>query len=304
MITLVILSYNHSAYIIETLESIYSVDVEKKVIIVDDGSSDASVELVRNYINQNCLEGITRLVVKKNKGLIDSLNLALEMSDTEYVYFTASDDVVVVDQFKSLYSMIKQRKDTAMIIGNAYVYHEGQPLSRMTYNQEHIRFFELADSLVNREIFMNFPKPLLLQGTIFRTSALNKINGWDTDLKWDDYPVFVKLFNAYSIENREIIFCPDITIVKYRQHPNNTYKNVINQVDMVEKALLKLAPKNILSRALAKQYAFYFLLSIKEKKFSVAKEIFKRSFRSRFISLFFYYIINVGMRQLIKQVNK
>ena len=54
LVTFVVTSYNYEKYILKTLESIKSQTYKNiEIIVVDDKSSDNSVELIKKFISEN-----------------------------------------------------------------------------------------------------------------------------------------------------------------------------------------------------------------------------------------------------------
>ena len=199
MISIVILSYNHEKYIAETLESVYQLNIPKEVIVIDDCSKDSSLDVIRNIVTKHDASMYTKIIAKEtNRGLVDSLNSGLEMANSEFVYFIASDDLVDSEGFNLLYDELCDHDSAQFAMGNAWVYYTGHKPTDVVYKKQHDIFFSSDDDSLRKTIFTNFPKPLLLQGTIFRTQALKDVGGWDKTLVWDDYPMFVKLFQSFS----------------------------------------------------------------------------------------------------------
>lgn len=291
MISIVILSYNHEKYIAETLESVYKLDLQKEVIIIDDCSKDTSVEIIRNKVAENNANLFTKIITKEtNRGLVDSLNTGLEMADSEFIYFIASDDLIDSAGFSKLYNELHVHENAQFAMGNAWVYHSGQEPTDVVYKSQHETFFSLDDRSLRTNIFINFPKPLLLQGTIFKTQALKAVGGWDKCLVWDDYPMFVKLFRLFSLSKKEYLFRTDLVVSKYRQHDSNAYKNFSKQLSMVEQAIMKLAPVELYNKAISRQYAFYLLLASKSSDFKTVKYIISKVFRQKIFFTTLFYV--------------
>ena len=83
-ITIIICSYNNSRYLQKCLSSIYnqSVSINKfNVILVDDKSTDNSLEIVNNFKKKSNLRIIKN---KKNIGLVKSCNKAIKQLDTKF----------------------------------------------------------------------------------------------------------------------------------------------------------------------------------------------------------------------------
>ena len=82
---MVIAVHNGEKYIKSKIESIYSQSypVEKiQIVIVSDGSDDATVRLIKNYPSVRLLENTTR------KGKAVALNKGVASADTQYIVFT------------------------------------------------------------------------------------------------------------------------------------------------------------------------------------------------------------------------
>lgn len=292
MISIVVLSYNHEKYISETLASVYGLKIQKEVIIIDDCSKDSSAQIIQDTVAKHEAFDYTRVIIKdKNMGLIDSLNTGLKIAHLDYIYFIASDDVVDLDGFTALYTELCNNKDAQFIMGNAWNYYTGKTPTDVVYKKQHKDFFAYSDDILREKIFTNYPKPLLLQATIFKKQALQIIGGWDEKLAWDDYPTFVKLFKKYSLANGDFLFQDNINVAKYRQHDLNAYKNLSKQINMIEVAIKELAPSKLYNKAISRQYAFYLLLATRARDFKSARYVINSIVRER---VFFMTIYNAG----------
>ena len=275
MLTVIIPSYNHAEYVLETLSAALTIDVPGlKILVVDDGSKDASVELVKAYINEVEAQDKVALIEKTNGGLVSSLNLALGIIDTEFCWVVASDDILVPDGVKGLVDAISAHPEMAFIMGGGH-YFDKQGRGLSIYKSQHADFFALTPERRDEAIFLSYPSPLLLQSSVFRTRALKGIGGWDPALKLDDYPTFVKLLQHHRLRGIHFDFMPKVDCVGYRQHGVNTYKNVYGQFFMVRQAMQALAPVPLQSKAIARTFAFYTLVALKNRKLDFFGQVFR-----------------------------
>ena len=81
-ITCIVISYNQEDYILETLNGILSQTVlPDEVIIADDGSTDQTPLLIKNFVNENLLQEKWKLILShKNKGITCNLKKAIKAS--------------------------------------------------------------------------------------------------------------------------------------------------------------------------------------------------------------------------------
>ncbi len=262
MLTILIPSYNHEKYILECLGSAVDVDViGKKIIVIDDGSVDATPELVKSFIAKNPKEDI-KFIKKKNTGLVSSLNLGLSLVQTEFMYLVASDDVPVHRGIEFCVNQLIEDPDLKFVIGGAdNLYWDGSLNS--VYRESHLSFFDLNYEEKIKQVFINYPKPLLLQSTVFRTKAIREVEGWDKEIILDDYSIFIKLLIKYSSDTSNYLFNPGLCTVKYRQHDANSAKNYPRQYLMVKQVIDKYAPCNLKNKAIGYRLGFYMMLCLK-----------------------------------------
>lgn len=88
LVSVVMPSYNHEKYCVEAAQSILDQShAQIELIVIDDGSKDSSVELLR-AINDPRL----RLVVQENQGAHAAINRGLELAQGDYLAIINSDD--------------------------------------------------------------------------------------------------------------------------------------------------------------------------------------------------------------------
>ncbi len=94
MISVAVTTYNGEKYIEEQLQSIceqtLSVD---EIIIVDDCSTDNTVDIVENFILRNEEKRIHLLVNKKNLGYTKNFYKAISMTHGDYIFLSDQDDI-------------------------------------------------------------------------------------------------------------------------------------------------------------------------------------------------------------------
>jgi len=89
-ITVITPSFNQAAYLEETLLSVLNQDYpELEYIVVDGGSTDGSVEILRRYEPR-----LNRLIVEPDRGQSDALNKGLREATGDLVLWVNSDDML------------------------------------------------------------------------------------------------------------------------------------------------------------------------------------------------------------------
>ena len=91
-ISVVIPCYNQAQYIAECLDSIVAQTFKDyEVIIVNDGSTDNSLEIIKQYIDryENFL-----LLNQSNQGVVFARNNAISKAKGKYIYPLVADDKI------------------------------------------------------------------------------------------------------------------------------------------------------------------------------------------------------------------
>lgn len=92
--TVVIPNYNGIKYVENCLDSLSKGSVVPYIIIVDNGSSDGSLELLKQKYTKEEYPYIELVSLSENTGFCHAVNVGIERADTEYVFLLNNDTVV------------------------------------------------------------------------------------------------------------------------------------------------------------------------------------------------------------------
>ena len=94
LISIITVSYNAAATIEQTILSVINQDfVDYEYIIVDGGSTDGTVDIIKKYQDR-----ITLWVSEPDRGIYDAMNKGIRYAKGEYVYFLGGDDLLFDNQ--------------------------------------------------------------------------------------------------------------------------------------------------------------------------------------------------------------
>lgn len=94
LVSIITPSYNTALFIRETIESVITQTYKAwEMIIIDDNSSDNSVEVIENLIIEKQLDKVLLLKNKQNLGAAYSRNLAIRRAKGRWIAFLDSDDL-------------------------------------------------------------------------------------------------------------------------------------------------------------------------------------------------------------------
>ncbi len=109
-LTIITPVYNTAKYLSDCLESLLDQGMsyeEYEVILINDGSTDNSKEILDQYAAKY---PNLRVIHKENSGVSATRNIALDMAQGEYIWFIDSDDFIERKVLPLLHKLIQEKK--------------------------------------------------------------------------------------------------------------------------------------------------------------------------------------------------
>ena len=115
LVSIVTPSYNQAAFLEETIRSVLEQDYGPiEYVVVDDGSTDESVEIVRRY--EDRLAWWTR---QENAGQVAALNRGFARTSGEYMGYLNSDDTLLPGAISRIVEELERDRDLWLVYGDA-----------------------------------------------------------------------------------------------------------------------------------------------------------------------------------------
>lgn len=106
MVSVIIPTYNSATYLPETIESVLNQSYSKiEIIVVDDGSTDATKEILKAYLGK-----ITYYYIR-NSGPSAARNAGINRSTGDWIAFLDSDDIWIPEKIEKQLDTMKRNKD-------------------------------------------------------------------------------------------------------------------------------------------------------------------------------------------------
>ncbi|RED48451.1 glycosyltransferase family 2 protein [Seonamhaeicola aphaedonensis] len=266
--SVVIPLFNKALYIKETINSVLKQTfTDFELIIVNDGSTDNSLEIVKTIKAQNLT-----IINQKNKGLSASRNKGFNMARGTIVTFLDADDYWHVDFLKSIKNLYNEFPK-AQIYGTSY--YETYSKKNLNINVNISNSLKESSFIINDFFIYNTKQFIPCQSTIallkkaFPTSPYNedltyhedvdfylkycpkyKVAIFYSPLAYVNFDVANRMSNSY-ISNKKL---PDFEFYKTLHKNNNSiqryisiqlYKYVIKCIEERNKSLKKFYIKKI-----------------------------------------------------------
>ena len=123
-------SFNQVEYLEATIQSVLAQDYPNlEYIIVDGGSTDGSVEIIKKYADQ-----LSWWVSERDRGQADAINKGLRRARGDVVAWLNSDDIYLPGAIQAAVDVFEANHGLGMVFGDAIsIDREGHPLNRLSF---------------------------------------------------------------------------------------------------------------------------------------------------------------------------
>jgi glycosyltransferase involved in cell wall biosynthesis len=198
---------NAQRYVAEAVESILKQTFgDFEFLILDDGSTDGSLDLLRRFSDRDTRIRLTR---RPNRGLVASLNELIDQAKGEFIARMDADDISLPDRFQQQISYLHAHPEYVLVGSRVLLIDpDGDPLCDWCTIEDHeaIDAFNLEGK---RGTLISHPVVMM------RRSALVAVGKYRNFSMMEDFDLFLRLAEYGRLTN-----LPDV-LLKYRMHPNN-----------------------------------------------------------------------------------
>jgi len=116
-VSVVVANYNNGKYLPEMFDSvIHSTVLPKELIVVDDGSTDNSKDIIGYFAAQH--PWIIPIYFSDNQGVANATNRAISMATGKYILKLDADDVLKPERIEKQYHFMEQHPNVDVLGGN------------------------------------------------------------------------------------------------------------------------------------------------------------------------------------------
>ena len=316
-VSVVITCYNYAEYVGEAIESVLAQTYKNiDLIIIDDGSTDNSLEVIKNYEhNKN-----VKIVSRDNKGIVYTRNEALGMAKGEFMCFLDADDYFNHDYIENMVT-VAQKHDADVAYPNWRIFGDSEytrtfpefDIQKLIRQDIHctseslVRLSSIGNHKFESEEVAedwDFFLGMALDGRRFKLAKdcyinyrVRKDTRGTTRPYWDDMYHFYNILKKWSKKYPDIVNPVDLPIYVGRQRDDymqSQDRHVIAQEKIIEEKDLYIKEKDMRIKklndelhALKSSYSYRtgrFILSplrsfryIKRKLLRVAKKYLRKT---------------------------
>jgi alpha-1,6-rhamnosyltransferase len=205
LVSIVAPCYNGEKYLEEAIHSFFAQDYPNvEVIVVDDGSTDDSLALLR----QLQLTYDFQLYCQENQGVSAALNHGLKYAKGIFISTPDLDDVMLPHSIRVRAQYLDEHPKVGCV-GALVIYMDSEGRTVKEQQRDHVRVYTF-DNLLRNATVIGAPAAL------YRMSALQEAGFYDPLLRVQDFQITLRIA-ALGYEIHEL----PIRVTRYRRHPNN-----------------------------------------------------------------------------------
>lgn len=183
LVSVITPALNGGKYIEKCIESVRKQTKNAEHIIIDGGSSDDTLEIIRSYPD-------IKFISEPDKGMYDAINKGLKLANADIVGYLNADDRYYSDTVSKVLDIFENKPEVDFVYGGCtYINH----------NEKELYTFKALP--YSNRLFRNMKRISWAQSSCFwRKNIHDKIGDFDSSLKYcGDYAFFLSLvLNNYK----------------------------------------------------------------------------------------------------------
>lgn len=215
-ISVIIPAYNSVGYLNEAIESVLQQTIApREIIVVDDGSTDETKSVIRNFDDR------VRYLYQKRSGVAAARNKGLELSRGDLITFIDADDIWKKSKLEIQVKRLRKNPELEMVIGflqRVTTRSKDHSLKVYDGDEDGIYVLQLGSTLIKKSVF-------------------TKVGNFDEEMRLsEDFDWFLR-----ARESGIKVDVHQDVVQYYRQHDKNTTGDTL----AANRYLLKAFKKSI-----------------------------------------------------------
>jgi glycosyltransferase involved in cell wall biosynthesis len=231
-ISVIIPAYNAEKFIIKAIKSVKNQTFQPyEIILVDDGSSDATIKIVEDNFPE------VRIISQVNQGPSAARNAGILEAEGDWIAFLDSDDEYKQTLFEN-YNDVFLRKNDLVWICSPYIINRGDNMRKIKYSGKQLKstYIEnifLASKDFNAAVFAEI---ISTCGVLIKRKIFDEIGMFDTNFSFGED---IDLWFRISLKYPEIGYTKDYgfkynyinvdSLTRLEQNP----KNLMNRINRI-----------------------------------------------------------------------
>jgi len=213
--TIAINNYNYGKFLIECINSVLKQSYKNiEIIIIDDGSTDNSLEILQSHYSDNSL---IKIVSKRNGGQLSAFNESIKHTTGDLVCFLDADDIYKHNYIETIVQIYKNNSDVDFVFCAIELFFEDEKKEIVQKSVNDVTIgYSLSSCLYTKEWVGSVTSAVSMKTKLLKKFLPISYEGdWIT--RADDCLVW-----GSSIFGAKKYYCSS-PLILYRVHKNNNF---------------------------------------------------------------------------------
>ena len=214
LISVVIPVYNGEEYIERCVQSVLNQEnVNLEIIIINDGSKDNTLKILKKYENNNNI----KIIDVPNGGVSKARNIGINNANGEYIGFIDCDDTIPKNYYYKLYKALSQNNADIAICGMKKVFGDKEDIVDIEINEKILdksKFSDLYFELNSKSLLMT------VWNKLYKKDLIKNIEFKSSIIMGEDYvfnlEVYVKCNKFVFIQNCLYEYYQNMDSISYK----------------------------------------------------------------------------------------
>jgi len=291
-VSVIIPLYNKEKWIEKTLFSVLNQSfTDWEAIIVDDGSTDQSLEVVEAFIQKN--PGNWILIKNRNSGQCHTRNSGIAKAMGEYVAFLDADDIWSRNKLSEQVEILDDNSDVSLVISPYVIFSNINKVDNLR-----LVIHKNPKKLLSRWIEMRGYGAGTESTGLTRATLLQEIGSFDESLSTS-----AGLYLTIQLANRGRVAFSNKSLMAYRIHTGQWHSNV--EILSKDMAALRARPIRILGKAtvrLESWHKAYIEIAKARQEGRLIQLLFPRNFLSSVFIFRAILTLHILLRNVISRI--
>lgn len=210
LVSVLILSYNQSDYILEAINSVLSQTYKNiEIILLDDCSVDDTKRIIQKLEMPENLKFIS-IFNEKNLGIVKNLNQGCRLAKGKYIALLAADDKWTETKLEKQVDFMERNTDVVITGGYMNIIDSN---GKIIYQEDEHNL--ILKNLTFEQIIQDNILPA--GSLLLRRDYLESVNFFDERFYYEDWPLLLKTLSNH----KKVVKLPFVFLI-YRKHSSNT----------------------------------------------------------------------------------
>lgn len=194
LITIVVITYNSSKYIVDTLDSIYKQNYQNiELIVSDDCSTDDTILTIKEWLNEYRNRFIHSELIEtpKNTGVSPNINRGIKKASGEWIKIVSGDDKLFSNAITDYVDYILDKPECSICFAKFHFWGDDSELVQYYKDIYEKNYYPYLKADWKRQ-WKRIQKTLFVPGPglFYKRKLLEEVGGFDERFPFaDEYPI-------------------------------------------------------------------------------------------------------------------